>query len=252
MAILELNFKSECLAVQTSVTVILPETETLYHSTISKYKTLYILHGLSNNHTTYIRNTNIERYATEKGLAVVMPAADHSFYSNMVHGRNYFEFVSKELPQVMQNWLPLSDKKEDTFIAGHSMGGYGAFKVALTYPENFQAAASMSGVMDINYIIKEDCFENFSTRAITGEMTSQTGTGNDLFHLLEQNLANQIELPTLFQNCGTEDFLYEDNIRFRDFALEKKVPLEYREGPGDHDWDFWDKSIKEIIEWLPL
>lgn len=135
LAILELNFKSECLAVQTSATVILPEIATLYHSNIPKYKTLYILHGLSNNHTTYIRNTNIERYATKKGLAVVMPAADHSFYSNMVHGRNYFEFVSKELPQVMKNWFPLSEKKEDTFIAGHSMGGYGAFKVALTYPK---------------------------------------------------------------------------------------------------------------------
>lgn len=112
LAILELNFKSECLAVQTSATVILPEIATLYHSNIPKYKTLYILHGLSNNHTTYIRNTNIERYATKKGLAVVMPAADHSFYSNMVHGRNYFEFVSKELPQVMKNWFPLSEKKK--------------------------------------------------------------------------------------------------------------------------------------------
>lgn len=136
MAILELNFKSVCLAMQTSVTVILPETDALYHGSIPKYKTLYILHGLSNNHTTYVRNTNIERYATEKGLAVVMPAADHSFYSNMVHGRDFFEFVSTELPHVMKNWFPLSDKKEDTFIAGHSMGGYGAFKVALTFPEN--------------------------------------------------------------------------------------------------------------------
>ncbi|HBJ9256649.1 TPA: esterase family protein [Listeria monocytogenes] len=252
MAILELNFKSVCLAMQTSVTVILPETDALYHGSIPKYKTLYILHGLSNNHTTYVRNTNIERYATEKGLAVVMPAADHSFYSNMIHGRDFFEFVSTELPHVMKNWFPLSDKKEDTFIAGHSMGGYGAFKVALTFPEKFQAAASMSGVMDINYIIKEDCFENFSTRAITGEMASQTGTENDLFHLLETNLQNQVPLPALFQNCGTEDFLYEDNLRFRDFALEKNAPLEYREGPGDHDWDFWDKSIKEIIDWLPL
>lgn len=95
MAILELNFKSVCLAMQTSVTVILPETDALYHGSIPKCKTLYILHGLSNNHTTYVRNTNIERYATEKGLAVIMPAADRSFYSNMVHGRDFLSLLAR-------------------------------------------------------------------------------------------------------------------------------------------------------------
>ncbi|EUJ31353.1 tributyrin esterase [Listeria floridensis FSL S10-1187] len=168
MALLHFKFRSNALAMATDVSLILPEQPSWFsEETLTKYPTLYLLHGLSNDHSTYVRNTNIERYAAEKGIAVVMPSADHSFYANMAYGHRYFDYVAYELPEVLPTLFPLSKKREDTFIAGHSMGGYGAFKIALTNPERFAKVASMSGVMDIDYIIRKP-FANFSTEAITG------------------------------------------------------------------------------------
>ena len=106
---------------------------------------LYLLHGLSDDHTAWLRYTSIERYATARGLAVVMPAVHRSFYADEAHGHAYWHFVSEELPAIVAAFFRLSERREDTFVAGLSMGGYGALKLGLHHPERFAAVASLSG-----------------------------------------------------------------------------------------------------------
>lgn len=213
-----------------------------------KYPTLYLLHGLSDDHTSWTRWTSIERYARDKQLAIVMPAVNRSFYSDMVHGASYWTFISEELPSKARSFFPLSDKREDTFAAGLSMGGYGAFKLALRRPELFAAAASLSGALDI-VGRKENFQKDFEN------IFGNCGTfppEDDLFALADKLAASDGPKPKLYQACGTEDFLYESNIKFLQHARSLNFDLEYEEGPGGHTWELWDKYIKRVLEWLPI
>lgn len=117
--------------------VILFEIDVFYYGLILKYKILYIFYGLLNNYIIYVCNINIECYVIEKGFVVVMFVVDYSFYFNMVYGCDFFEFVSMELLYVMKNWFLFLDKKEDIFIVGYFMGGYGVFKVVFIFLEKF-------------------------------------------------------------------------------------------------------------------
>ncbi|WP_439443867.1 alpha/beta hydrolase [Listeria aquatica] len=251
MAIIDFQFLSKTLATTASISIILPERDDWFQANGNQtpYSTLYLLHGLSNNHSTYVRNTNIERYASEKGIAVVMPSFDHSFYSNMAYGHRYFDYFTKELLPLLPTLFPLAQEREKNFVAGHSMGGYGAFKMALSCPSHFAKAASMSGVMDIDYILHHP-FDNFSVEAVTGGKTTLHGTPSDLYHLIRENKKKGVLLPELYQTCGTEDFLYEDNLAFRDFLKKENIHAKYVEAPGEHNFKFWDKSIENILEWL--
>ncbi len=156
MALIHCDFFSNVLGLSTSMYVILPQ-QTVNQIGMKgvakgkKHKTLLLLHGLSDNHTIWLRRTSIERYVAPLGLAVVMPAVQRSFYTDMAKGLKYEEFVSLELPEIARSFFPLSDRREDNYVAGLSMGGYGAFKLALRRPENFAAAASLSGALDIAF-----------------------------------------------------------------------------------------------------
>ncbi|WP_374019793.1 alpha/beta hydrolase family protein [Paenibacillus thiaminolyticus] len=255
MALLTCNYFSEVLGLGTAMTVILPETRSGQYgmdnvTSTEVHKTLFLLHGLSDDHTNWVRNTSIERYAAVKGIAVVMPQVHRSFYTDMAHGLRYWTFLTDELPAKARSFFPLSAKREDNYVAGLSMGGYGAMKWALSYPERFAAAASLSGSLDVaapalRELIREDA------RLIYGE-GDIAGTPNDLFCLLEQADRHQGPKLKLFQCCGTEDFLYEDNLRFREAVRRTGFELTYTEGPGDHTWEYWDARIQDVLEWLPL
>src|SRR5690348_3177908 len=144
MALVRCDYFSDVLGFGTSMTLILPE-----NTTGGPFPTLYLLHGLSDDDTAWLRRTSIERYVDELGLAVVMPAVHRSFYTDEYYGRPYWTFVTEELPRIAGRFFRLSDRREDTFVAGLSMGGYGAFKWALRHPERFAAAASLSGALDV-------------------------------------------------------------------------------------------------------
>jgi S-formylglutathione hydrolase FrmB len=168
----------------------------------------------------------------------------------MAYGNNYWTFVSEELPRLCRSFFPLSERREDTFVAGLSMGGYGAFKLALRKPEMFSYAASLSGALDIaNRRHDLPLFQR-----IFGE-SGPKGTDNDLLALLDP-LAKAMQegkpVPQLYQCCGTEDFLYEDNQTFRDACTRAGLPLTYEEGPGSHEWGYWDAKIQDVLKWLPL
>ena len=220
-----------------------------------KYRVLYLLHGHSDDHTAWQRWTSIERYVEGFNLAVVMPAGHLSFYTDMAYGPKYGQFIGEEVPAVVHDLFPLSSKREDTFVAGLSMGGYGAFKLALTYPERYAAAASLSGAVDMAEVVRPKKGDPANKawlakmRTVFGDLSKVTGSRHDLFALARKVSKAPVK-PRLYQCCGTEDFLYADNIRFRDTM--RKLPFDYtdEEGPGEHVWAYWDKMIQNVLAWM--
>lgn len=209
---------------------------------------LYLLHGLSDDCTIWERRTSIERYATEKGIAVVMPEVRRSFYADEAVGEKYWTFIAEELPQLVASTFHVSTAREDTFVAGLSMGGFGAFKLALNHPERFAAAASLSGVLDLLSLDLSE-HEGALRERIWADRPVE-GTADDLLGLLRT--ADPAALPALFLDCGTEDFLFAQNRRFLEVAEEQGVDLAARLRPGAHTWDFWDQGIQDVLDWLPL
>src|SRR5690625_2399160 len=240
MAFIQCNFYSEVLGLSTSMNVILPERT---HSQIGmqnkksdgKHPTLFLLHGLSDDHTIWMRRTSIERYVASLGLAVVMPSVDHSFYTDMEYGKRYWTFLSEELPTVARSFFPLSDRREDNFVAGLSMGGYGAFKWALRQPDKFAAAASLSGALDMASRMDIPDGDKDPFRLIYGDKDIKN-TDLDLLWLLKQGDKGDQPKPLLYQTCGTEDFLYKANMRFKEVCEQTSYDLTTDFGPGDHEW----------------
>jgi S-formylglutathione hydrolase FrmB len=169
----------------------------------------------------------------------------------MASGLPYWTFVSEELPAVARSFFPLSDRREDNFVAGLSMGGYGAFKLALRHPERFAAAASLSGALNMASSGKRRPKEwAKELRQIFGNLDKLPGSDNDLLALVDQLAASNAPQPRLFQWCGTEDFLYQDNLIFRDHAQKAGLDLTYSEGPGTHEWVYWDEQIQNVLKWM--
>lgn len=225
-------------------------------TTGAKHPALYLLHGLSDDHTIWLRRTSIERYAAAYGLAIIMPNAHRSFYTDMKDGGQYYTFVTEELPYLAESFFPLSDRREDRFVAGLSMGGYGAFKLGLSRPDRYAAAASLSGVMELDFMFQQRADSPQSLQEIKrifGTLEEARGSVNDLSHLAKQLTEQPKEnIPKLYQCCGTEDFLYEGNTRFRDYVRDLGLELTYEEEPGMHEWGYWDTKIQRVLEWLPL
>ncbi len=255
MAHLRCDFFSEALGLSTSMTVILPQ-ETRSQIGMSGSATdgpppvLYLLHGLSDDDTTWLRRTSIERYAAPLGLAVVMPQVHRSFYADQAYGGAYWTFLTEELPALVATFFRLSAEPGKTFVAGLSMGGYGAFRWALTHPDRFGAAASLSGAVHLSGLRTgrerpEDprMFERvFGPDGIPPEA--------DIFGLLET--ADPATLPPLYLGCGTEDALAADNQAFAAAAAGRGIPLTTSFVPGDHEWGLWDAEIQRVLAWLPL
>ncbi len=250
MALLHVNYFSDALNVQTSVDVILPETKQGIGVDAAGEealpKVLYLLHGYSDDHTIWQRRTSVERYAAKYNLAIIMPAVNHSFYCNETYGEKYWDFVADELPRVMQRFFRLSDKPEDTFVAGLSMGGYGAMKLALNFPERFGAAASFSGAVDIASSSKR---HGDQWKRITGGKSIR-GTENDLFHMLKVN-AEAPHKPRLYVSCGTADFLYGHHQKFIPALKKAGWDVTHHEEPDAvHEWGFWDREIRKFIGFI--
>ncbi|MBO4630376.1 MAG: esterase family protein [Lentisphaeria bacterium] len=256
MAFLECRFFSEALSLSVTVNVLLPQQTASQIglkgvANSEGAPVLYLLHGLSDDESIWLRRTSIERYATQYGLAVIMPNGGRSYYADMFHGGKYWTYISEELPRVMQSFFRFSTRREDTFAAGLSMGGYGAMKLALHCPEKFAAAASLSGALDPLHLLElmPDRKEEFE--CMFGDLDQFKGSFNDLFAQAERCKQENRILPKLFLTCGTEDGLYCDTTAFRDHLEKLGIEFTYDDCKGTHEWGLWDRKIQEVIRWLP-
>lgn len=255
MAHLRCDFFSDVLDLSTSMTVLLPESTTeqteitgVAHD--DPPPVLYLLHGLSDDDTIWSRRTSIERYAASRRLAVVMPQVHHSFYTDQIEGLDFWTFLTEELPRIVQSLFRVSALPEDTFVAGLSMGGYGAMKWGLRQPERFAAVASLSGVLGLSnqHGQQDPWFGAYLQR--TFAPGTLDGSVDDVMHLIRT--ADASALPPLYVACGTSDFLFHETVAFIEEAEKVGASLTTDVGPGDHDWDYWDAQIRKVVDWLPL
>lgn len=246
MAVIHCDFYSDAMGEEMGFKAVIPEGVT------EDVPTVYLLHGLGNNNYSWLEYTSIEKYANEWKMAVIMPEGGRSFFENTVSGRAYYTHVSEEVLAVSRKIFKLSSKREKTFIAGPSMGGYGAFKIAMRNPGVFSAAGSISGVTNIaaqaeSGLWDEDFIEIFGS----DYKNTVKGSKADLMPLAEEMAKkDKNEQVRLIQICGTSDYLYEDNVIFKDHAKSLGLDLTYMEMPGDHEWVFWNVQIKTILDFF--
>ena len=256
MALIHVNYLSKALFRTVPLQVILPvdkiSFETMDYSVDKdcKFKTLYLLHGLLGNYTDWVSGTRIQRWAEEKNLAVVMPSGDNSFYVNGITPNNdYGEFIGKELVEITRKMFPLSDKREDTFIAGLSMGGFGAIRNGLKYSETFGYIAGLSSALQILEVNADNVA---GEHLVFGNADEARKTDKNPRVALENMLKENKPLPEIYMACGLSDSLLEMNRTYRDLFIENGLHVTYEEETGGHEWDFWDRQIRKVLEWLPL
>ena len=214
------------------------------------YKTLYFLHGLYGSDDIVLANTSIQKFAEDNGIAIVIPCGDNSFYLDNEKAHAYYgQYVGQELLDITRNIFTLSDKREDTFIAGFSMGGYGSIRNGEKYCQNFSKIGMISpalitddivGYTDDNNVLRSrDYYES-----VFGSLDEIVGSDKDPKYLIE----NCPDIPDIYMACGVDDFLFEKSVDFHDFLNAKGIDSTFIEAEGEHTWDFCDKYLKEFIK----
>ncbi len=241
MALLRITFFSTTLGMNVDMNAIIPE-----NPTSTPLKTVYLLHGMSDNQTNWSRYTNIERLIAGKNVAVIMPTTHMAWYTDMDCGYlKYYTFVSKEVPTVARHMFPqLSDKREDTFVAGLSMGGYGAMKIALDNSDFFEKAACFSGAYG-HVTMDYTPYWN----SIFGD-TPEKRQKHTIEAYIQKNKDGNLRKPPLYVWCGTEDFLLEDNRRMRDILIENGFDVTYSESAGNHEWKCWEEQFMKALDFF--
>ena len=255
MALIQMTFVSHALMRAVPVQVILPADKWNPDGTLmprKKFKTLYLLHGLWGHCADWVTGTRIQRWAEERDLAVVMPSGDNSFYVDRPASNNFYgEFIGRELVEMTRRMFPLSERKEDNFIGGLSMGGYGAMRNGLKYRDTFSAIISLSPALHIFEGGQGAVESRAFGEAIFGDLEAAAASDKNP-RVLVEGLAGKKDLPKIYLACGTEDHLLPASRIFRDLMPGAGFDVTYFEGPGRHDWDFWDTQIKLALDWLPL
>ena len=262
MAFLTVNLMSACLMRTVPVNVILPVDKVDCQGMLKRedkpFKTLYLLHGVLGSYVDWVSGTRIQRYADEYDLAVVMPSGDNAFYVDEPLSHNYYgEFIGRELVELTRKLFHLSHKREDTFIGGLSMGGYGAMRNGLKYHDTFGAIISLSGALGVDEMHKRTN-ETLSfmerrdfTERIFGDLEEVVISDKNPKYLVEQMVREKVDFPQIYMACGDQDSLLPANKDFYKFLQDKGVEAVFEIGEGNHEWDFWDTYIKRGIEWLP-
>ena len=237
------TFFSKCLGRDAEMIVLLPAKAVAQGK--KEYKTLYLLHGLMDQADRWINRSSLERYASKYSMAIILPNAARSFYTDMVYGDKYYTHISQEVPQFCESVFPLSRDPEKRFIAGMSMGGYGACKIALKEPGRFSKVGIISGVMDIQQMVKEmPVFKRDWFLCFGGNQVPESEDLPKLMPKVQQ-------FPRFYQYCGTADPTLEGNRLFCDLCHERGISITSTwEEEGTHDWHYWDKQLPELLAWM--
>lgn len=256
MAFITFNYFSSCLKRTVTCNAIIPADKTMTFGRFGKkkeFKTLYLLHGLLGDCNDWALNTPLRLLAESKDLAVILPSGENGFYLNLPHpGMAYEDFVAKELIEVTRRLFPLSRKREDTFIGGLSMGGYGALRLGLKYHRTFSHILAFSSAIRVFYDKSDHnefhyVFGNLE-RAVKNDMNPQA-----CFLKMEKSLHGDVsKYPHIYLSCARQDDLYAANVIFRDFLIGHRADPIWDEEDGGHNWDFWRSQIEKAIDTLPL
>lgn len=248
MAQLTCNFFSYTLRRAIDISVIIPTpvfSDALdpdkkpSHTPADRYPVLYLLHGYGNDYSTWLRYTSAERYAEESNIALVTISGENKYYSNLPNQDLFYDFIETELPEFVCGLFPISRQAENTYIAGLSMGGYGALLHALQNPSRFGAFGAFSPGLPSTGLLDKPNFISDGDRI-------------DLSAVI-RNMGNAVKnLPPCYMSCGTEDFLFEVNAAFKDLYLSLGGRMEWKAVPGyGHEWAFWDAELRCLLDWLP-
>ncbi len=244
MAICEFHLnQNNVLEKMTSFTAIVPDREP------GPFPVLYLLHGLSDDHTAWTRRTSLERYVDGLPLIVVMPNGERGFYTDAkLKPKAAFETnLVQDIVGFVDRTFQTIPAREGRVAAGLSMGGYGALKLALKHPNLFCAAVSHSGAVDFaRRDFPHDDAWGREWRLVLGD--SPAGGPDDLFALAVS--IDRARLPALRIDCGVDDFLIDSNRAFDAHLTALAIPHEYEEHPGGHDWEYWDTHIQDTLKFL--
>ncbi len=262
MAFSQFEFFSESLRRVVSFNILLPNDSPLeFIKDNENYKretrTLFLLHGYSGNNRDWILESKINEFAIKYNIVVIFPNGDNSFYlDGKGVGSKYATYVGEELVNYTRRVFSLSNKKEDTYIGGFSMGGFGAIHTALKYNDTFSKAFALSSALIINEIKNKD--ESFSTpiadyyyyESTFGNLNELENSENNPEELIRRLKSENKSIPSIFIACGKEDFLIEPNRDFHKFLIDNNVDVYYEEDEGNHNWEFWNKYLEPSIQWL--
>jgi S-formylglutathione hydrolase FrmB len=266
MATATLNVYSYTLGMNTDVGLIFPERRIQPHVPLGgkKFKVLYLLHGHAQDHTSWMRNSRIEWYLRDQDVVVVMPSANRGWYTDGKYTHRYFTYLTEELPTIIKNWFAVSDRREDTYIAGLSMGGYGSLRAGLNCPEKYAYVASLSGGIS-PYGVRRDIRPGItydpaaedmdkSIEAVFGSREEFENSTGNLYKAAKRLNESNIKKPVYYLCCGKGDFIFEQNNEFAAFVKREapNLDLKYEVSEGVHDWDFWDREIVTVLKFFGL
>lgn len=244
MAILRCDLRSDALQMDTSLLAILPQDRA---KTTERPKVLYLLHGLWENCTAWTCHTRIFDLAVKYNVIVIMPEVQRSFYTDMKHGPSYYTYVADELPRLCGEMFGISAKREDTYVAGLSMGGYGALKLGLSRPAQYAGCAGFSSCADIRAVRGfDDPIINKDIAGILGE-DKVIPDKEDLFLLAQRVADGAAPIPKMMVTCGLGDYMYDQNVRFKEHLERLRLPFTYHEWEGIHNWKFWSASLELLF-----
>lgn len=244
-----LKLSSKLMGREMPYRVILPYA--YVQNNTARFPVIYILHGLGGHFDNWGDKTKITRYSFPFEYIIVMPEGGDGWYTDSisVSADKYESYMVRELiPEIDAKFRTIADRGHRA-IAGLSMGGYGALKFGLKYPDKFAVAGSFSGALDGPLRGQERQFLRPSIMSVFGAENSRTRRDNDIFRIVRELPPDKMkDLPFLYLDCGTEDWLFQTNRDFADLLLRLHIPHEYRQLPGKHDWNFWDAEVLEFFE----
>jgi len=249
----ELKLESKLMSRQMPYHLILPNGYDEAANKTKKYPVIYLLHGLTGHYNNWAEKTKLAEYAMKYQYIIAMPEGDNGWYSDSVTVPNdkYESYIIQELiPEIDKNFRTVGDKNH-RIIAGLSMGGYGSLKFGLKYPEKFILIGSFSGALKAAEWTDKNTGEwlSKSIMSVFGSAESESRKSNDIYKIVREITDEKKKnLPFIYLDCGTEDFLIQQNRDFAALLFENKIPHEFRQLPGKHDWAFWDSQVKEFLE----
>ncbi len=264
MALFQIDFFSQSLSRITNINILLPNDILPGMCAGNPHylrgvKTLVLLHGYSGSNKDWLSSSAVSELSIRYNLAIIMPSGENSFYlDGKATGKAFCQFIGKDLVEYTCKTFGLSDKKEDIFIGGYSMGGFGALHTALVYPDTFGKVFALSSALIIHDIMNIPCdykdgiadFDYY--QSVFGDLENLDTSVNNPEYLIRKLTKEGREIPGIFMTCGTEDFLIEQNRAFHQFLINENIDVKYEEQPGIHDWNFWNRCLEPAILWLLL